>query len=204
MGRFGKGGRRIRGRQRWRGGRQRQRKLIKHRIWRDETAEAVDINFDADRFANDSELVDEFEDIGKCTADILNSDIELPPLSIEDRKEAHSSVSGPPWFRVCRVPKAFNQFEPNRTRTEWGLGKPKPQPISTFSDTLVRCTPAIGHCIHYHSPRALSELIWMAFYYLQIEPNQSDTDHSFWNTNPIRIRYEKSAINPLLCNQSIN
>jgi hypothetical protein len=53
-----------------------------------EDDERVDTDFDSDRFAQDTSLVDEFEDIDKCVIDSLNTNIELPPLTVLDRKEA--------------------------------------------------------------------------------------------------------------------
>jgi hypothetical protein len=48
----------------------------------------VDTEFDADRQDRDAAIVDEFEDIDKVKIDILDGNIDLPPLSMEDRKEA--------------------------------------------------------------------------------------------------------------------
>ena len=54
----------------------------------EEAAVAIDTELDADRFAHDAELIDEFEDIDKCRLDHFVEDIPLPPLTVEDRKEA--------------------------------------------------------------------------------------------------------------------
>ncbi|KAF8166723.1 hypothetical protein K438DRAFT_2064992, partial [Mycena galopus ATCC 62051] len=48
----------------------------------------IDPDFDAVRNAADSEMIDECEDGEKCTGSHLNDDIELPPLSVEERKQA--------------------------------------------------------------------------------------------------------------------
>ena len=54
----------------------------------EEAAVAIDTELDADRFAHDAELIDEFEDIDKCRLDHFDEDVPLPPLTVEDRKEA--------------------------------------------------------------------------------------------------------------------
>ncbi|KAJ7353508.1 hypothetical protein DFH08DRAFT_956573 [Mycena albidolilacea] len=48
----------------------------------------IDPDFDAVRNAADSQMIDECEDGEKCTGTHLNDDIELPPLSVEERKQA--------------------------------------------------------------------------------------------------------------------
>jgi hypothetical protein len=50
--------------------------------------EKVDTDFDADRVTRDTSIVDEFDNINKCTSDALDSEIDLPPLSVEDWREA--------------------------------------------------------------------------------------------------------------------
>ncbi|KAJ7785631.1 hypothetical protein B0H16DRAFT_1753367 [Mycena metata] len=46
----------------------------------------VDTDIDAARNAADDELIDELEDGDKCTGSQLDDNIELPPLTVEERK----------------------------------------------------------------------------------------------------------------------
>jgi hypothetical protein len=53
----------------------------------------VDTDIDAARNAADDELIDEFEDGEKCTGSQLDDEIELPPLTVEERKQARVLLS---------------------------------------------------------------------------------------------------------------
>lgn len=53
----------------------------------------VDTDIDAARNAADDELIDEFEDGEKCTGSRLDDEIELPPLTVEERKQARVLLS---------------------------------------------------------------------------------------------------------------
>jgi hypothetical protein len=48
----------------------------------------INPDFDTVWNAVDSKMIDDCEDEEKCTGSCLNDDIELPPFSVEERKQA--------------------------------------------------------------------------------------------------------------------
>ncbi|KAJ7855970.1 hypothetical protein B0H14DRAFT_3644873 [Mycena olivaceomarginata] len=97
----------------------------------DKRATPIDIDINAARNADNNALIDQCEDSEKCTGSQLNEDIELPPLTVEERKQARVLLS-----KAIGLPKAVQNHPLNSEAWETKSKELNLAPLSLVKDVV--------------------------------------------------------------------